>query len=54
MPDCVGVPESVPPEDKVSPGGNPDDGADGNPVTDHVGGGEYVNAPPVAVKVTDG
>ncbi len=38
VPDCVGVPEIVPPDDKVKPAGKlPDD-------TDQVNGGE--NAPP--------
>lgn len=44
VPDCVGVPESVPPGDTVSPAGNP--------VADHVKGG--TNAPPDAINVNDG
>ena len=45
VPDCVGVPEIVPPLLIPKPGGKPD-------AADHVEGG--VNAPPVTVKVTGG
>ena len=41
-PDWVGVPEIVPPDDSVKPGGSP-------PGDDHVKGG--VNEPPVTVNV---
>jgi hypothetical protein len=44
VPVCVGVPESVPPDDNVKP--------DGNPVADQVKGGE--NEPPDAVNIIAG
>ena len=43
VPVCVGVPEMVPPEDRVKPDGKPPEGSD------QVNGGE--KAPPVAVNV---
>ena len=46
MPDCVGLPASVPLADNDNPGGSPPPKPDTNA---HVKGGE--NAPPDAVKV---